>query len=947
MKRIREYFRTLSLEARRGIVSTSLVGLGLLLLGLLVRFAPAGWGLTDRAFSSAFLLSGGLVLLASGLCWVGLSRWAGHLVILIIITGLLLASAVTTSALFLPLAGVLLLVLSVVIAVSALPQNDSVVAAVLAVLGNAIVQFLATIKPVMLPGAAPRLATALVQGLTVLSGLLFALFIFWSLRTSPFRVKMVLILGSLTIVPAMLLAAVNRTNLQTTLIEQANQNLTFSANQLASAFDEFIGRNLDVIRIEAQLPIFEDFLGQTRPVGASARVYLFEENELRRSAEDTLASLARKDPIYILTYTVIDDLGMVQASTDTSLVGTLVLTRDYFYIPRDSDLPYVSSVQFPTPDSSGVIHFSTPIRSASGDKVGVLDMVYSAAVLQHLLARNSAGLGADVSAMLLDENNVVLAHSSAPALRYRIVNPQPGQVNVLTARNRLPRLPAEQLVLQMPGLTEGLQNLAEKPYFSGSFHVVEHEELGKYHDQAGAAALNTPGWHIVTFVPQATLLAPVQAQTRRLVMINIAISLVSILVAILVTQPLVGPIVNLTHTSEQIAGGDLEAEADVRSEDEIGTLARGFNSMTARLRELIATLELRVAERTRALEKRAVQLRAAAEVGRAAASLRDLNELLGQVVRLIGERFGFYHVGIFLLDDTGEYAVLRAANSEGGQRMLARQHRLPVGERGIVGFVTAEGKPRIALDVGEDAVFLANPDLPETRSELALPLVVGGRILGALDVQSKEANAFTEEDVATLQVLADQIAIAIENARLFEENREALEAARRAYGEISRAGWRLIGELYPELGYRAAGREVTRLNQQPPEPQALEAMRSGKAILTPDRLGLYLPVVVRGEAIGVLRLFKKDGAWTEDEVTVANQLVIQLGGALDSARLYFDLSRRAARDRAVSEIAAQLAATSQIENILETTVQELGRIFEGSEVVLQLGSDHQSGEEAV
>lgn len=949
MKRIRDYVQTLSPAARRGLATINLVALALLLFGLLVWFAPAGWGLAEEAFRYAFLAGGGIALLAGGLCWLNRPRFAGHLAILAIAITLILGSFLASSSLWLPLAATLSIVLSVVIAVQVLPQNDFIVAAVLSLLVNAVIQLLTTTKPATPLAGAPRLASTVVQSLTILSGSLFAFFVFWSLRTSPFRVKMVLILGSLTIVPTALLASVNRASLQATLIERANQNLTLSARQLASAIDAFLLRNLDTVRIEGQLPVFEDFLGQTRPVGASAQVYLFEDNELRRDAEETLISLARKDPVYIVNYTLIDWLGMVQASTDRSLVGSLVLTREYFYIPRDRDLPYVSSVQFPAVDSPGVIHFSTPVRSASGEKIGVLDMVYSAAVLQHLLVRNSEGLGADVSVMLLDENNIILAHSSAPEIRYRIVNPPEGQVNALMARNRLPRLPREQVVLHMPGLTEGLQNLDVVPYFSGSFHPEEGDlgAVGEHRDQAGAAALSATDWRIVTFAPQNTLLAPVQEQTRRLVVINIAISLASILIAILVTQPLVTPILSLTRASERIAGGEIDLVADVQTQDEVGTLAAGFNAMTARLRELIATLEERVAERTRALERRALQLRAAAEVGRAAASLRDLNELLAQVTRLISERFGFYHVGIFLLDDSGEYAVLRAANSEGGQRMLARQHRLPVGERGIVGFVTAEGRPRIALDVGEDAVFLANPDLPETRSELALPLIVGGRILGALDVQSKEPNAFTEEDVATLQVLADQIAIAIENARLFEENREALESARRAYGEVSRAGWRLISELYPELGYIAAGQRVSRLEQRPMEPLALEAMRSGQPTLTPEQDGLYLPVVVRGQAIGVLRLFKQQGVWTEEEIATATQLAGQLGGALDSARLYFDLSRRARREQAISEIAARLTATTQVENILETTVQELGRIFEGSEIVLQLGSDHAHTEEAV
>ena len=167
-------------------------------------------------------------------------------------------------------------------------------------------------------------------------------------------------------------------------------------------------------------------------------------------------------------------------------------------------------------------------------------------------------------------------------------------------------------------------------------------------------------------------------------------------------------------------------------------MAKTFNSMTGRVRDLIGNLEQRVAERTQALERRAIQLQAAADVGGTAARLRDLDELLRQVTRLISQRFGFYHVGIFLLDERGEYAVLRASNSEGGQRMLTRGHKLKVGQVGIVGYVTGAGEARIALNVGEDIQYFNNPDLPTTQSEMALPLIVGGRILGALDIQSSQ-----------------------------------------------------------------------------------------------------------------------------------------------------------------------------------------------------------------
>ncbi len=188
-----------------------------------------------------------------------------------------------------------------------------------------------------------------------------------------------------------------------------------------------------------------------------------------------------------------------------------------------------------------------------------------------------------------------------------------------------------------------------------------------------------------------------------------------------------------------------------------------------------ALLEEQVAARTSDLERRSVQLQVAAEVARDATVASDLDDLLNRAVNLIRHRFAFYHVGIFLVDEQGEYAVLRAATGEAGRQMLARGHKLKVGETGIVGHSTGTGQPRIALDVGVDAFHFHNPSLPETRSEMALPLKVGERIIGALDVQSHEESAFDKDDVAVLQTLADQLAVAIEKVRLFAQAQAALE----------------------------------------------------------------------------------------------------------------------------------------------------------------------------
>jgi GAF domain-containing protein len=174
-------------------------------------------------------------------------------------------------------------------------------------------------------------------------------------------------------------------------------------------------------------------------------------------------------------------------------------------------------------------------------------------------------------------------------------------------------------------------------------------------------------------------------------------------------------------------------------------------------------------------QRRAVQLRAAAEVARRATAILDIDQLLDEAVHLISDRFGFYHAGVFLVDENREYAVLCAASSQGGQHMLERGHKLAVGKAGIVGHVADTGQPRTALDVGKDAVHFVNPDLPETRSEMALPLTSRNRIVGVLDVQSTEEAAFGQEDVAIVQIMADQLANAIENARLFETTSRHVE----------------------------------------------------------------------------------------------------------------------------------------------------------------------------
>ena len=398
---------------------------------------------------------------------------------------------------------------------------------------------------------------------------------------------------------------------------------------------------------------------------------------------------------------------------------------------------------------------------------------------------------------------------------------------------------------------------------------------------------------------------------------------------------LVRPIRHLADMAANMGRGDLESPISLPSTDELGVLAQVLDRARLDLRRMYADLE----EQVQRAEQRAVQLHTAALVAGATAAILDVDELLPRVVTLVSERFGFYHAGVFLIDEMGEWAVLRAASSEGGRRMLARGHRLRVGEQGIVGYVAATGEPRIALDVGGDAVFFDNPDLPETRSEVALPLRARDEVLGVLDVQSRERGAFGDEDMEVLQTLADQVALAISNARLFQQAQERAEALERAYGEYGYRAWREMVRARGPLSFLYRRQAVMRVSDLW-RPEMRSAVREGRVVRGEDG-GLAVPVKVRGQVIGVIGARKpdEDGGWSNDDVALMEALADQLSVALEGARLYQDTQRRAAAERLIGEITVRIRETLDVDAVLQAAVREIrdGLGLHAVAVVLESG----------
>jgi GAF domain-containing protein len=363
------------------------------------------------------------------------------------------------------------------------------------------------------------------------------------------------------------------------------------------------------------------------------------------------------------------------------------------------------------------------------------------------------------------------------------------------------------------------------------------------------------------------------------------------------------------------------------------------------LKELNQSLEDRVASRTTELqvanqrnERRARQFEAIAQVAHATISIQDEGALLAHLSQVISEQFGFYHVGIFLLDEQAENIVLRASNSEGGRRMLTRRHSFKISQAGIVSHVAALGTPRIALDVGTDAAFISNPDLPETRSELALPLQVAGQVIGVLDIQSKESNAFQPGDTEILSTLADQVAIAIQNARSYETTQKLLEEAQKTSGAFLQESWRLLQGQEQKFGYLVAGNTLKPLEKFVDSAQIRKAVTQGQAVIENGEIAtLAVPIRLRGEVVGVVDIRVQDGHdWDPDEVDIAEAVADRLSLALESATLLRSTQRRAEIERITADIAGKISSTTRFDSILRTAAEELSRVLGGSEVLVQI-----------
>ncbi|HXF84069.1 MAG TPA: GAF domain-containing protein [Anaerolineales bacterium] len=408
-----------------------------------------------------------------------------------------------------------------------------------------------------------------------------------------------------------------------------------------------------------------------------------------------------------------------------------------------------------------------------------------------------------------------------------------------------------------------------------------------------------------------TIRAQERAYLIRIITIFLSAVPFIVLAGFLAAGTLARPIIALRDAARKISQGELTYRiSQIPHTRELAELAHDFNRMTSNLHELITELEQRVAERTANLTRKTEQLRTASFIARRTAEVQDLPSLLDTVVNLITERFGFYHTGIFLINETGEEAVLQAASSEGGKRMMEKGHALAVGKQGIVGYVAAKKQPHIAFDVGTDAVFFNNPDLPLTRSEIALPLIIRGKVLGVLDIQSDQPQAFNADDLDILQTLADQLAVAIDNARLLDESRAALMQLEALTGVRTREAW------YQKLGKESLAYTYTPLGLRAEKPSSDEGDKT-----------LKIPITLRGQKIGTITLARRDNTtWNKLDEDLVREVAHQVGLAVENIRLLEEATQRARQEQTVGELAARFSQLLDVDTLLQTAARELGQL---------------------
>jgi len=482
----------------------------------------------------------------------------------------------------------------------------------------------------------------------------------------------------------------------------------------------------------------------------------------------------------------------------------------------------------------------------------------------------------------------------------------------------------------------------------GANAAVDNRQSGSdvYNDYRGEATIGAYRWipGLEVGLLSKLDLSEARRNTNTILMITAGVVFLSILIAVAVafwvTRGIVNPLDNLAQTAVQIAGGNLKLRAAVEREDEVGAVAEAFNSMTAQLRNFIDTLEERVTDRTQRLE-------IVAALSERLTAILDFDQLLLELVNQVKESFNYYHAHIYIIDKTYQNLVMTAGVGKAGAQMKAGGHSIPLNAPASLVARAARSNQIVSVDnVREAPDWLPNPLLPDTHSEMAVPINVEGQVVGVLDVQSENIAGLDEGDANLLRSLANQVAVAIRNARLFEQVEGALSEAHAAQERYLTASWQQVKaapsggkHLYLSPGVASVNDELLKQRQRLAFDQKQSELIATDEGDRTEGKALVAPVILHGMAVGSLQVGVSSDAPTdtEEDLIIIQTIAEQLAQSAENLRLFDETRERAGFERLVSDITHKLRQSSSLEALAKTAAEELGSALGASRSLVSVG----------
>jgi GAF domain-containing protein/HAMP domain-containing protein len=421
--------------------------------------------------------------------------------------------------------------------------------------------------------------------------------------------------------------------------------------------------------------------------------------------------------------------------------------------------------------------------------------------------------------------------------------------------------------------------------------------------------------------------------TRQLNTVLVTIVLIAgVGLSFMLKREIVPRIVHLSGVAHRVVAGDKVRRVSLSGHDEIGQLAEVFNRLLDRSQNMVDGLENQVVAQSK-------QLGTVLDTSQKLISILDINQLLRQIVTVIKESFDYYHVHVYLLDQRHEQLIMAEGYGKPGETMKQQGHRIPfAAAKSLVSRAARENKIITVEDVRSNPHWLPNPLLPDTQSEMAIPITLGYELVGVLDVQSDEKSGLTRQDEVILQALANQIAIAVRNAHFFTDKENTLQQLNKLQNLYTGQAWEKFGatRLVSDYEFREANLPAL---QDIGTPEADDALFDSRTIIT--RLALATPLKLRDEIIGVLGIRDETAhrQWSENEIALIEAVAAQMSLAIENARLFEETGRRAAREKIIAEMTQQIWASGELELVMQTTVAQLATKLEASKVIIRLGTE--------